>query len=230
MARKKLSEIKRETGIVQQPLAQLANLPVGYDEFLQLIKERVRVAQVKAALSVNRELISLYWDIGRIISERQQSEGWGKSIVERLASDLQAEFPGIAGFSPSNVWRMRSFYVAWSGPDLAQPVRETGGGTNLAQPVREIGGESPPQAVAEIPWGHNITLIEKLKDPADRLWYAQKTIENGWSRAVLVHQIESGLYRRQGSAVSNFAATLPVPQSDFVFGQQAVAELVLTHG
>lgn len=188
--------------------------PVSYALLLDDLKERIRGAQVRAALSVNRELIALYWDIGRIIVARQKAEGWGKSVVDQLARDLQAEFPGVSGFSASNVWRMRSFYLAWSETDLAQPAREIGPGENLAQPVREIGGSELPQPVAEVPWGHNITLIEKIKAPAERLWYAQKTIEYGWSRAVLTHQIESGLYGRQGNAVTNFHTTLPAPQSD----------------
>lgn len=196
---------------VREPDAELVRETTGYAVLLDDIKQRIRTSQVRAALSVNRELILLYWDIGRSIAERQQAEGWGKSVVDRLARDLQAGFPGITGFSPSNVWRMRSFYVAWAPSILAQAARELTDVPNLAQPMREI---EAPDVLTGIPWFHNVVLVEKLKDPTERLWYAQKTIENGWSRSVLVHQIESNLYHRQGGAISNFHATLPPTQSD----------------
>ena len=203
--------------------------PHDYAEFLESLKARVHQAQTKAMLSVNRELIQLYWDIGRLIVERQEREGWGKSVVDRLAADIQEAFPGMRGFSPGNVWRMRSFYLAYRDhePILAQPARELNRqispqaeprmrASKLAQAARELPASVPPQAVAEIPWFHNVILIEKVKDPAERLWYAGKTLEHGWSRAVLTVQIESELYRRQGKAVSNFSVTLPAPQSDLV--------------
>jgi predicted nuclease of restriction endonuclease-like (RecB) superfamily len=205
-----------------------SGLPGGYPELLDALQRRVRQAQTRAALSVNRELIQLYWEIGREIVVRQEREGWGKNVVDRLARDIQTAFPGIRGFSPSNVWRMRSFYLAWRGvsPILAQPVRELSTSRKVAQPVRDLAAETPSQAVTEsgettpppqvagIPWGHNVVLVEKLSDNEQRLWYAAKTLEHGWSRAVLTVQIESGLFDRQGGAVSNFAATLPAPQSD----------------
>ena len=191
------SVVRRGKGMAAPP-------PIaGYAALLDELKARIRAAQVKAALSVNRELILLYWDIGKSIVERQRKEGWGRSVVERLARDLQAEFPGISGFSPQNMWYMRAFYLAWT-VEVA----------NLQQPVGELDGENLPQAVGEIPWGHNLQLLSKLNDPSKRFWYAQKTIEHGWSRAVLVHQIESSLYERQGKAVTNFDRALPPPQSD----------------
>lgn len=219
-----------------------------YATLLADIKSRIRTAQVKAALAVNSELISLYWNIGRAIVQRQKDERWGKSVVEQLSRDLQAEFPGMEGISTGNIWRMRSFYLAYSPEILAQAARELPGREKLpqavadllvrklAQPARELSAarklqqpvgemtptpkpqrpvaETPPDPLANIPWGHNIVLLEKLKDPAIRLWYAQQTIANGWSRAMLVHWIESDLYKRQGSAVTNFKTALPVPQSD----------------
>lgn len=178
-------------------------IPVGYKELLSDLKTRIRAAQVKAALSVNRELILLYWHIGKSIVERQRTEGWGKAIVVRLASDLQKEFPGVSGFSSQNIWYMRSFYLAWT-----EEVQK------LQQTVGELDRNNIPHAVTEIPWGHNIQLVTKLKDPLQRLFYAQQTIQNGWSRAVLVHQIETDLYGRQGKALTNFPLTLPSPQSD----------------
>jgi len=195
--------VQRTRAILQQAVTETSGLPKGYAEFLEDLKTRIRAARIKAALSANRELILLYWDIGKSIVERQRKEGWGRSVVERLARDLQAEFPGISGFSPQNMWYMRAFYLAWT-LEVA----------NLQQPVGELDGENLPQAVGEIPWGHNLQLLSKLNDPSRRFWYAQKTIERGWSRAVLVHQIESSLHERQGKAVTNFDRTLPPPQSD----------------
>jgi hypothetical protein len=136
-----------------QPASEIARqpaglLPPGYAELLEDIKSRIRRAQVRAAVGANRELIRLYWDIGREIVQRQEREGWGKGIVDRLAADVQRDFPGIEGFSPRNVWRMRAFYVAYT-QELA----------NLTQPVSELDGVNLPQAVSEIPWGHNIGII-----------------------------------------------------------------------
>ncbi len=184
-------------------MARGTGLPAGYPALLDELKQRIRAMQLKAAVSVNRELIALYWHIGESIAERQRVEGWGKTVVQRLAADLQREFPGISGFSPSNIWRMRAFYLAW-----------TEGASRLAQPVRELDFAPPPPEVTGIPWGHNVCLVETVKDPTVRLWYARQTVEHGWSRAVLVHQMESDLFKRQGKAVTNFQATLPPPQSD----------------
>jgi predicted nuclease of restriction endonuclease-like (RecB) superfamily len=216
-----------ERQIVKPPRA---GLPSGYAKFLEDVKSRIRTAQVKAALSVNRELIQLYWDVGKTIVEAQKNKGYGKQVVERLSADLQKEFPGVAGFSAQNLWKMRAFYLAWTDEvrNLSQVVRKTEATANLSQPVREfadenlqqavreLDGQNLPQVVAEVPWGHNIELLFKLKSTAERLWYARKAVEHGWSRAVLVHWIESDLYSRQGKAVTNFPATLPPAQSDLV--------------
>ncbi len=168
-----------------------------YADFLDSLKTRVRQAQTKAMLSVNRELIQLYWDIGREIVQRQEQAGWGKGVVDRLAGDLQKAFPGIQGFSPRNIWRMRAFFLAYrqDQPILPQPAAESAI-SNVAQPARDLPAAIPPQPVAEIPWFHNVILIEKVKDPIQRLWYAAKALEHGWSRAVLTVQIETDLYRR----------------------------------
>jgi predicted nuclease of restriction endonuclease-like (RecB) superfamily len=192
-----------------------ATLPVGYAKLLGNLKARVRAAQLRAAVSVNRELIRLYWDIGKIIVEAQKTKGYGKQVVERLAEDLQKEFPGTAGFSPQNVWFMRSFYLAWLAmpQKLSQAVRESKTAI-LSQPVRELAASAPPAPILELPWGHNRLLLTKLETPAIRLWYAHKAIEHGWSRAVLTHHIETHLHKREGRAVTNFQRTLPPPQSD----------------
>lgn len=189
--------------------------PDGYRALLTDIKARIRVAQIKASLSVNRELILLYWDIGEVIVSRQRSQGWGKSVVEQLAADVQKEFPGMAGFSPQNIWYMRAFYLAWTDEvvDLQRTVGESDRQI-LQRAIGETFPSSPPAAVTQIPWGQNIELVTKLKNPLQRLWYAQQTTANGWSRNMLVHWIESDLYARQGKAVTNFKNALPQPQSD----------------
>jgi predicted nuclease of restriction endonuclease-like (RecB) superfamily len=164
--------------------------PPNYDDFLRDLKERIRRAQVRAALAVNRELVLLYWQMGREILTRQQSEGWGAKVIERLAKDLKQEFPQMKGFSRSNLLYMRSFAEAYSDEQIVQAV------------------------LGQITWYHNIALLDKLKSLDERLWYAQKTVENGWSRNALVLQIGNGLYRRMGGASTNFEQTLPAPQSD----------------
>ncbi len=159
-------------------------------------------------------MISLYWDIGRTISERQDREGWGASIIEQLGRDLRAAFPGVQGFSSRNLWRMRALYRAYvQSGNSATAVAEL---EEVDSPgsTTDAWAESPPQLVAQIPWGHNVVLLEKIDDSTERLWYARKTVEHGWSRSVLVHQIESGLYGRQGKALTNFARTLPAVQSE----------------
>ena len=182
----------------------------AYQSFLSDLKKRIRTAQLKAARSVNRELVLLYWQIGADILERQEAEGWGSKIIGTLSKDLRQAFPEIKGFSPRNLKYMRAFAESW--PDR--------------QFVQEV--------LAQIPWYHNITLLEKIKDREQLLWYVQKTVENGWSRNVLVHQIESRLWERQGKAISNFAETLPSPQSDLA--QQTIKDpyvfdfLTLTDG
>jgi predicted nuclease of restriction endonuclease-like (RecB) superfamily len=200
MARKKKPEPAAEK---KDAALTATGLPADYAPFLESLKSRVRQAQTKAMLSVNRELIQLYWEIGRLIVERQEQAGWGKGVVDRLAADVQKAFPGMSGFSPVNVWRMRAFYLAYR-PD--PPI--------LSQPVTEFADRQPPPEVAGLPWGHNQVLLFKLKDQAQRLWYAARTLEHGWSRAVLTVQIESDLFNRQGRATTNFTATLPRPQSD----------------
>lgn len=198
-------------------------LPAGYGPFLTDLKARIRSAQIRAALASNREMIQLYWDIGKGIVERQNNEGWGRAVVERLATDLQSEFPGIGGFSQQNLWYMRRFYLAWTEEViiLQRPVGELADPI-VAQVARQLDGQNLPRVVAELPWGQNIALLEKLSAPFERLWYARKTLECGWSRDILVLQIESDLFHRQGKAVTNFTATLPPPQSDLA--QQALKD------
>ena len=165
-------------------------LPSDYGPWLAELKARIHAAQQQAARSVNSELVLLYWQIGRGILERQGREGWGSKVIERLAQDLRNAFPTMKGFSRANLLYMRAFAEAW--PDQA-----------IVQ-----------QAVGRLPWGHNLVLLSKLKATDLRLAYTQRAIDQGWSRAVLVHHIERRLLEREGQAVSNFALRLPEPNSD----------------
>jgi predicted nuclease of restriction endonuclease-like (RecB) superfamily len=165
-------------------------LPTDYDNFLNSLKERVRAARLRASLAVNRELVLLYWGIGRDILARQKEQGWGARIIDRLAADLRQEFPEVTGFSPRNLKYMRALAEAWPEEAIVQ------------------------QLVAQLPWGHNVRILDCVKNAAEREWYIRQTIQNGWSRNVLVHQIESGLYCRQGNALTNFSRTLPAGQSE----------------
>jgi predicted nuclease of restriction endonuclease-like (RecB) superfamily len=170
--------------------ARLAPTPEGYADWLAVLKGRIHDSQQRATLAVNRELVLLYWQIGRDILERQSRQGWGAKVIERLSEDLRAAFPEMKGFSRANLMYMRAFAEAW--PDSA-----------IVQ-----------QAVGQLPWGHNLVLLTRLKDPKQRLDYAQSAIEHGWSRNVLNIHIETRLLERTGKAVTNFEASLPKPQSD----------------
>jgi predicted nuclease of restriction endonuclease-like (RecB) superfamily len=185
----------------------LGELPADYANVLARLKRRIVVAQTRAALAVSRELVALYWHVGATIVQRQSKSGWGNAVVERLAHDLRQSFRGLEGFSPRNIWRMRAFYLAWSGAPkkLTQAVSVTGS---------RLSAEKLPRAILEIPWGHNIVLLQKLERPQERLWYAEQTRIQGWSRAVLQAQIVRNAHSRQGKAVTNFGRALKPPQSD----------------
>lgn len=165
-----------------------------YASTLADIKKDIEERQLHAMLAVNKELICLYWNIGKRIVEKQEKSGWGSNVINQLAKDLQTAFPGIDGFSRSNVFRMRAFYRSYQ---------------KVAQAVRQI--ENLP--IFQIPWGHNILISERIKNNEERLWYAEQTIKNGWSRSALEDCIEADLYSRQGKAVSNFSSRLSECQS-----------------
>lgn len=173
-------------------------LPAGYAEMLATLKAEVRNAQARAHRVVNTELLRLYWTIGRTILGQQAAEGWGTKVIERLADDLRAEFPQMKGFSRTNLEYMRRYAAAHP----PQPTDAT------------AGTAIPPQRVGELPWGHERALLDKVEDQPTRNWYASKAADLGWSRAVLVHQIDTKLHRRAGAAPSNFADRLPSPDSD----------------
>lgn len=168
----------------------LSQTPEGYNDWLAVLKTRIHSAQQRATLAVNRELVLLYWQIGQDILTQQGEQGWGAKIIDRLAHDLRTMFPDMKGFSPRNLKYMRAFAEAWPDAEFVQEV------------------------LAQLPWYHQLALLDKLNSNEARSWYAQKAIENDWSRNVLVMQIETQLLERQGNAVTNFEQRLPKPQSD----------------
>ena len=178
-----------------------------YGELLTQIKDCIRRAQVKATLSANAEMILMYWDIGRMIHERQQHEGWGAKVIPQLSRDIRNELPEIKGFSERNLKRMIAFYREY-------PLLSANGPQAVAQLPTCKKSENLQQLVAKIPWGHHILLMEKIKNLPARLWYMRQTIEQGWSRNVLGLMIKSNAHKRQGAAVTNFEKRLPDPQSD----------------
>jgi predicted nuclease of restriction endonuclease-like (RecB) superfamily len=165
-------------------------IPADYAAWLSDIKTRVQAARSRAALAANAELVTLYWQIGSQILQRQQAAKWGDKVLDRLASDLREAFPDMKGFSRANLKFMRAFAQAWPDAPIGQ------------------------QAVSQLPWGHNVMLLTRLKDPAQRLRYAEQAIAGGWSRATLEVQIRNRLHDRQGQAITNFNTRLPAPHSE----------------
>ena len=175
-----------------------------YGNLLGEIKTRIRQAQYRAATAVNIELVHLYWDIGRMLHQRQQQEGWGAGVVPRLAHDLHNELPELKGFSERNIKRMVQFAREY--PDLFLI------GPPLVAQLSAETKESPP--FSRIPWAHNILLLQMVKDLPTRLWYAQQVITQSWSRDTLAAMIKNRSHERQGAAVTNFASRLPTGQSE----------------
>lgn len=168
----------------------VTDLPAGYANLLAELKHRIREERLRVVMNANAAMVLLYWDIGCAILERQRREGWGTKVIDRLSADLRREFPDMQGLSPRNLKYMRAFAAAWPDRQIVQ------------------------QVAAQIPWFHNCVLLDKVADPEARLWYARKAREEGWSRNVLVMQIERRLHERQGKAITNFSATLPPTDSD----------------
>lgn len=165
------------------------------DEYLALLAEAKAAivgARQRAVLAVNAEMLQLYWRLGSLMAEQRRTEGWGTKISERLSADLRAAFPDMKGLSPRNLRYMRTFAEAWPADSIGQ------------------------RTVAQLPWGHNIDLLDRLDTVEERLWYASRAIERGWSRAVLTHQIMSKLHLRAGQATTNFEHALPAPQSELM--------------
>ena len=207
---------------------------ITYTSLVSDIKKRIGEAQIKATLSANAEMIMMYWDIGNLIFNRQASQGWGANIIKRLSIEIRNELPEIKGFSERNLARMLQFSTEYSILPQAvaqlqvidnhkdiipqQPVAElrynkNQGNTIMQQPVANLENS---QLFLSIPWGHNILLIEKIKNIETRFWYMEQTIENGWSREVLASMIKSKSFERNGSKVNNFEFRLPNMQSELV--------------
>ena len=184
------ADCRRQSLCYAECVEKSLQLPSGYQELLQELKGRIRTAQVRAGLAVSRELVLLYWSIGKDLSQRFASQGWGTKINERLASDLQAEFPGVEGFSPRNFRYMRALAEAWPEEAILQSL------------------------IAKLPWGHNLRVLDRIKDRPTREWYLRAALEYGWSQDVLVLQIKSRLHEREGKSLTNFQRELPPPESD----------------
>lgn len=168
----------------------VAGLPADYANLLDGLKKRIATERLRVTLAANAAMVLLYWDIGRAILDRQQLEGWGARVIDRLSADLREAFSDMHGLSPRNLKYMRAFAEAW--PDRA-----------IVQAT-----------LAQITWFHNVALLEKLDTPEVRLWYAAKTVEHGWSRNILALQIDRELHIRQGKAITNFPVALPPAESD----------------
>ena len=194
-----------------------------YAAWLCEMKSRIRSAHISAARAVNRDMILLYWDIGRGIVEKQEEQGWGKSVVDRLAADLRKEFPHITGFSARNLWDMRRLVEAYSNPEvLAQAMQEIGNSEEdaiLRQAVAELESDRTEQAAEflrtacsqKFLWGHNLLILNKISDFDARLYYLRATAQFGWTRNVLLNQIKAGAYQRSlaEGKTHNFPSTLP---------------------
>ena len=192
---------------------KLSALPAGYASLLADIKQRVRHAQTRAVLAVNAELIRLYWEIGALIDSRHRQEGWGSGVIPRLARDLRNELPEEKGFSERNFKQMLAFHREY--PHLGfvqQPAAQMGSAPKVQQAVALFTEE----LMLALPWGHHGILMAKVKDPATRQWYMQAAVEYGWSRNILVMQIETAAHARIGRTTSNFARRLPPLDSDLV--------------
>ncbi len=162
----------------------IMTLTEDYTKLLASVKERLRTAQYAALKSVNTELVGLYWDIGRMIAEKQEQAEWGKSVVERLSTDLRREFPGVTGFSVQNLWYMRQFFMEYKEYERLQPL------------------------VGEIAWAHNLVIMGKCKDPLEREFYIRMTRKFGWSKNVLIHQIDNQSYEKSLLGQTNFDQAL----------------------
>ena len=170
-----------------------------YKKFIIDIKNRIKNSQIKASISVNKEMLKLYWNLAEMIIEKQEKSSWGDKIIENISYDLKEEFPDMKGFSKRNIKYMRQWYNYW----------------NLNNKIgQQLVAQLENNQIFQIPWGHNIVIITKIKDEKEALFYINKIIENNWSRNMLIHQIEFNLYERTGKAITNFKDKLPEIHSD----------------
>ncbi len=193
-----------------------------YKIWLTELKSKIRQTQIKAAITVNTEMILLYWDIGRQIVEKQKNAKWGSGFINQLSEDLRNDFPDVSGFSTDNIRFMKRLYLFYNQDDeilaqLVQQIENRNKNTqeqNIAQAVQEFKKSNTANLLMMLPWGHHTLILRKIKKIKEAIFYIQETIANNWSRAVLEMQIETNLYKRQGKSINNFSATLPKPQSD----------------
>ena len=183
---------KNKNGVLFPVAPNLSEMSETYLKFIEEVKSEIQKQRISVVLNANSSMICLYWNIGRAILKKQEEEGWGAKIIDRMAKDLKDAFPEMSGFSPRNIKYMRKFAESWPDFEIVQRV------------------------VAQIPWRTNISLMDKLKDEESRIWYAYKVIENGWSKTILDMQIETRLMERSGRSVNNFTAALPPADSDMV--------------
>jgi predicted nuclease of restriction endonuclease-like (RecB) superfamily len=191
-----------------------------YKELLREVKSKIHSSQIKAAVTVNQELLGLYWNLGKMITDKQKKTLWGEGLILQLSKDLSREFPDMKGFSERNLFYIQKWYLFFS-PNyklLPQVVAVIEKSVKLPQLVAVIENTNTRSKIRElitrIPWGHNREIITRCKDLPEALFYVTESLRNNWSRNVLVLQIESNLFRRKGKAVTNFKLTLPKPQSD----------------
>lgn len=190
-------------------MAQNLLVDKQYKKWVVELKDKIRTTQIKAAMTVNRELLNLYWELGREICEKQEKANWGEGLIDQLAKDLSTAFPGVKGFSPRNLLYIRKWYRFYRSSEIVPQVV-----AEMEKAPQTEGVVIAQQVVAEIPWGHNVHIITKCSDVQEALFYVRETVKNNWSRAVLVGQIESKLYERQGKAIQNFQLAIPGPQAD----------------
>jgi predicted nuclease of restriction endonuclease-like (RecB) superfamily len=189
-----------------------------YLDWIEDLKGRIRTAQIKASIAVNKEMMMLYWDIGKSIVEKQDQFSWGSKIVEQMAKDLKRELPDTNGFSRTNLFAMRKFYLFYKDTNLVQQlggqIENTSSNTQNELVQQLVGHLSKNSILCKIPWGQHIVILNKCQDTEEALFYIAQTIQNNWSRNVLKIQIDSKLIERQGKALNNFELTLPKLQSD----------------
>ena len=179
---------------------------IDYIKWLKEIKQKIKVSQIKATLSVNTELIQLYIELGRQINNKQKKSKWGSGFIKQLSSDLRIDFPDIGGFSESNLRLCRRFYLFYY---EKIEIKE-----QLVPEIKNNIELKREQAVLKIPWGHHILILKKIRNKNEALFYIEQTLNNNWSRSVLGYQIETQLYKRQGKVISNVKRTMPKPDSD----------------
>jgi len=185
-----------------------------YKDWLISLKTKIRQVQLKALVAVNRELLWFYWQLGADLVNKQKKSSWGEGFLKHLSQDLMAEFPEIKGFSQTNLKLIRQWYQFYSSNISLSEINNTQPNSLISQQAVDQIKENQNFSIFNIPWGHNIAIVSKCQTIDEALFYVNNTVNHNWSRSVLIHQIESGLWFREGKAISNFSRTLPTPQSD----------------